>query len=136
MPAHCLPLSHRVLPQRVPEPDVDLSFLIFFFSSRRRHTRFKCDWSSDVCSSDLPNASSRASTCPLRTSRHAMMRLDNTKLSTTGHAEDTGGHGHGGSIRLALGFEPLCPPRSEERRVGKGVDLGGRRIIKKKNRVI
>src|SRR5260370_25235858 len=31
---------------------------LFFFSSRRRHTRFKCDWSSDVCSSDLflPNA--------------------------------------------------------------------------------
>src|SRR5882762_5168109 len=27
--------------------------LYFFFSSRRRHTRFKCDWSSDVCSSDL-----------------------------------------------------------------------------------
>src|SRR5260370_40146565 len=27
--------------------------LMFFFSSRRRHTRFKCDWSSDVCSSDL-----------------------------------------------------------------------------------
>src|SRR2546430_7169492 len=29
----------------------DLFF--FFFSSRRRHTRFDCDWSSDVCSSDL-----------------------------------------------------------------------------------
>src|SRR2546430_16445366 len=29
-----------------------LSFC-FFFSSRRRHTRFDCDWSSDVCSSDL-----------------------------------------------------------------------------------
>src|SRR5205085_973183 len=28
--------------------------LAFFFSSRRRHTRFDCDWSSDVCSSDLP----------------------------------------------------------------------------------
>src|SRR4030066_1651720 len=28
-------------------------FVFFFFSSRRRHTRFKCDWSSDVCSSDL-----------------------------------------------------------------------------------
>src|SRR5260370_335150 len=27
--------------------------MFFFFSSRRRHTRFKCDWSSDVCSSDL-----------------------------------------------------------------------------------
>src|SRR3989475_2578283 len=29
------------------------SFSFFFFSSRRRHTRFDCDWSSDVCSSDL-----------------------------------------------------------------------------------
>src|SRR2546430_12203068 len=29
------------------------SMLFFFFSSRRRHTRFDCDWSSDVCSSDL-----------------------------------------------------------------------------------
>src|SRR6266478_4120829 len=28
-------------------------FIFFFFSSRRRHTRFDCDWSSDVCSSDL-----------------------------------------------------------------------------------
>src|SRR2546430_5605768 len=27
--------------------------VLFFFSSRRRHTRFDCDWSSDVCSSDL-----------------------------------------------------------------------------------
>src|SRR2546430_10743571 len=27
--------------------------LTFFFSSNRRHTRFDCDWSSDVCSSDL-----------------------------------------------------------------------------------
>src|SRR2546430_4690107 len=30
-----------------------LYFVFFFFSSRRRHTRFDCDWSSDVCSSDL-----------------------------------------------------------------------------------
>src|SRR6266480_7125487 len=29
-------------------------FFFFFFSSRRRHTRLTCDWSSDVCSSDLP----------------------------------------------------------------------------------
>src|SRR2546430_3232392 len=38
--------------------DTDRSFVfsvvVFFFSSRRRHTRFDCDWSSDVCSSDLP----------------------------------------------------------------------------------
>src|SRR2546427_1917622 len=31
----------------------DVSESFFFFSSRRRHTRFDCDWSSDVCSSDL-----------------------------------------------------------------------------------
>src|SRR5256886_8622759 len=33
-----------------PLPDLTSHF---FFSSRRRHTRFDCDWSSDVCSSDL-----------------------------------------------------------------------------------
>src|SRR5690554_293585 len=31
-----------------------LFFFFFFFSSRRRHTRCGRDWSSDVCSSDLP----------------------------------------------------------------------------------
>src|SRR5437016_10117825 len=31
---------------------IDLNYL-FFFSSRRRHTRLVSDWSSDVCSSDL-----------------------------------------------------------------------------------
>src|SRR2546430_13394481 len=34
-------------------------FFFFFFSSRRRHTRFDCDWSSDVCSSDLGRASAQ-----------------------------------------------------------------------------
>src|SRR2546430_3982667 len=46
----------------------------FFFSSRRRHTRFDCDWSSDVCSSDLaacaectsPPAASEIHTAPIR----------------------------------------------------------------------
>src|SRR5580692_635284 len=37
---------------------MNLNFFFFFFSSRRRHTRFDCDWSSDVCSSDLPPGSS------------------------------------------------------------------------------
>src|SRR5690606_40829806 len=32
----------------------------FFFSSRRRHTRFSRDWSSDVCSSDLGGADPQA----------------------------------------------------------------------------
>src|SRR5690242_21199435 len=34
---------------------------IFFFSSRRRHTRLTCDWSSDVCSSDLRGSSGATS---------------------------------------------------------------------------
>src|SRR2546430_7122895 len=43
----------------LPQPEISLDmifrsyFYCFFFSSRRRHTRFDCDWSSDVCSSDL-----------------------------------------------------------------------------------
>src|SRR6266567_8349549 len=39
----------------VSEKLSSLSNCFFFFSSRRRHTRFDCDWSSDVCSSDLAN---------------------------------------------------------------------------------
>src|SRR5699024_12595186 len=35
---------------------LDLASIFFFFSSRRRHTRSKRDWSSDVCSSDLDPA--------------------------------------------------------------------------------
>src|SRR5256886_5377045 len=51
--------SCNVLPY-TPGAIVTLSYqndcvthFFFFFSSRRRHTRFDCDWSSDVCSSDL-----------------------------------------------------------------------------------
>src|SRR5438309_2747916 len=39
--------------RRVIEGDIYVSDS-FVFSSRRRHTRWNCDWSSDVCSSDLP----------------------------------------------------------------------------------
>src|SRR5260221_5415107 len=34
-------------------PTSYINLFFFFFSSRRRHTRSLCDWSSDVCSSDL-----------------------------------------------------------------------------------
>src|SRR5438034_3511699 len=37
-------------------------YSFFFFSSRRRHTRSLCDWSSDVCSSDLVSARSDSRT--------------------------------------------------------------------------
>src|SRR5437879_6624025 len=47
--------------------------MCFFFSSRRRHTRYIGDWSSDVCSSDLagwlaawPSAARREHSCPPR----------------------------------------------------------------------
>src|SRR4051794_41773791 len=79
--------------------------LCFFFSSRRRHTRWTGDWSSDVCSSDLyATGSDLPVICVTLTP------------------------GDGGSALRGL----VEPYRSEERREGKSVDLGGRRIIKKK----
>src|SRR5215204_2785103 len=39
-------------------------YFFFFFSSRRRHTRSLCDWSSDVCSSDLAELSLAADPDP------------------------------------------------------------------------
>src|SRR5256886_1547376 len=48
------PVSHRRQDIHTRhEPHADFEICVFFFSSRRRHTRFDCDWSSDVCSSDL-----------------------------------------------------------------------------------
>src|SRR6266568_5255427 len=45
----------------------------FFFSSRRRHTRWNCDWSSDVCSSDLDGANVEVTR--VTGDRHAEMRV-------------------------------------------------------------
>src|SRR5690606_40620657 len=79
----------------------------FFFSSRRRHTRFSRDWSSDVCSSDL--------WCKL----HRFIRM---KRLTNGRSACTLAE----SIKTGRGTGPLKPGqpegdrrRSEERRVGK-----------------
>src|SRR5690242_21001088 len=92
-------------------------WFFFFFSSRRRHTRLTCDWSSDVCSSDLPAARRGRERELLRVRR---LLQEAPALRFRRRAEDRGVRG-----RAA---------RSEERRVGKSVDLGGRRIIKKKRR--
>src|SRR5438034_10299919 len=70
---------------------------MFFFSSRRRHTRSLCDWSSDVCSSDL------------RTVVHlvdGVLELDLHPLRHVGQDGDA-------DIRVHAAL------RSEERRVGK-----------------
>src|ERR1039457_1015702 len=47
----------RASPGHITSADCDATVQsgIFFFSSRRRHTRLQGDWSSDVCSSDLYN---------------------------------------------------------------------------------
>src|SRR5438105_14526366 len=83
-----------------------MSIFFFFFSSRRRHTRSTRDWSSDVCSSDLAKYP------------------DTFALALT--ADDVEKIEKQGKIASLI--------RSEERRVGKSVDLGGRRIIKKKRK--
>src|SRR2546430_17475559 len=103
---------------------------VFFFSSRRRHTRFDCDWSSDVCSSDL-----------LQTGT-----LNADPFFEYAYNYDGNYQGIGGSAytqdKFQLhqrSFESNSVTnfmRSEERRVGKSVDLGGRRIIKKKKKNI
>src|SRR2546430_12441791 len=64
----------------VPSREDFTCWLLFFFSSRRRHTRFDCDWSSDVCSSDLPVAAVvpgaiRPACLPARISRVILHRL-------------------------------------------------------------
>src|SRR5256885_10576634 len=43
-----------------------MAVIVFFFSSRRRHTRLQGDWSSDVCSSDLPDRAARGRSAPRR----------------------------------------------------------------------
>src|SRR5436190_9317028 len=90
-------------------------WILFFFSSRRRHTRSLCDWSSDVCSSDLIGFDLGWKDVPLRDQIEADLGLpvilehDVTAAALAEHAA-----------------------RSEERRVGKSVDLGGRWIFKQK----
>src|SRR5690349_25151274 len=85
-------------------------FFLFFFSSRRRHTRSLRDWSSDVCSSDL------RCPCLLFYNRSVVPCQEQANL-------------------LPPQEEKQAVNRSEERRVGKSVDLGGRRIIKKKKKI-
>src|SRR5260221_3699873 len=58
-------------------------YVVFFFSSRRRHTRSLCDWSSDVCSSDLKvyvgwNEVALALGAPVPTAAELAQGLDRT----------------------------------------------------------
>src|SRR5205085_6697612 len=89
-----------------------LAFLsFFFFSSRRRHTRFDCDWSSDVCSSDLGE---------LRfLTLHAFFAVAHHHAVKTLVGEFHLGNGEN-RIRCSRDVRSVeFPLRSEERRVGK-----------------
>src|SRR5690242_20880707 len=87
-----------------------LFFFFFFFSSRRRHTRLTCDWSSDVCSSDL--AAGNRDQCD-HAEEHASSVLHVTGLASRERVAlrdfPTTGWIFGSDRQL----------RSEERRVGK-----------------
>src|SRR2546422_11701753 len=87
---------------------------LFFFSSRRRHTRCSRDWSSDVCSSDL-------------------MYLIPVAVG------DFNGDGKLDLATAAVGttmVAVMLGNGEDRKRVveGKSVDLGGRRFIKKKKK--
>src|SRR5438132_13131296 len=87
--------------------------MLFFFSSRRRHTRSLCDWSSDVCSSDLDRWQTAgevgAQLEAMSTPSGGMPPTGATATISSG-TEDAIRRGH--PVRVAA-------LRSEERRVGK-----------------
>src|SRR5256886_6406443 len=93
-------------------PLVQSDAYFFFFSSRRRHTRFDCDWSSDVCSSDLFGISTPDH------ARAAAELVDGIVVGSRAVEAAEGGPAElarfVGSLRGALDAV-----RSEERRVGK-----------------
>src|SRR5207249_7337206 len=98
-------------------------FFCFFFSSRRRHTRSKRDWSSDVCSSDLDLRRRGGPREPGAAARHL---ADDRRAG--GSAARVARPGR--DLRLARRQPPPArdrPARSEERRVGKEWRSWGRR---------
>src|SRR5690242_21895179 len=58
---------------------------LFFFSSRRRHTRLTCDWSSDVCSSDLSPLVTIQDLTDNASERNFGIALDRTGLTVASH---------------------------------------------------
>src|SRR5204863_4923291 len=92
-------------------------FCLFFFSSRRRHTRSLRDWSSDVCSSDLDETERGRIQADVLEKRNAD-RLQVGQRARSGHGEDQTEHRATAGKHYTLG-EHLANQRSEERRVGK-----------------
>src|SRR5690606_39721933 len=92
----------------------------FFFSSRRRHTRFSRDWSSDVCSSDLEGSGAyRSMEMALR--KAGMSPADIDYINAHGTSTPLGDELELGAVRKLFGgaIADVSMSRSEERRVGK-----------------
>src|SRR5699024_11659256 len=92
------------------------------FSSRRRHTRSKRDWSSDVCSSDLvvDLAGHGGGELALGLGQTVAGQEDRVVEQAAGprHRRGEGEHPEVDAVRAGLGGEGVAL-RSEERRVGK-----------------
>src|SRR5438876_8565206 len=90
--------------------------MFFFFSSRRRHTRWTGDWSSDVCSSDLPVKVGLMSNPDRPMTIGAVAALSGRRPSSIRYYEQIGLLP---PAARASGRRVYGPDRSEERRVGK-----------------
>src|SRR5260370_32561121 len=96
---------------------------VVFFSSRRRHTRFKCDWSSDVCSSDLMIRRPPRSTLFPYQPAERQFKITRGVLERLARCE---GLSFGIITKSPLVARDIDVLRSEERRVGKeGRSRGG-----------
>src|SRR5256886_12559781 len=76
---------------------------VFFFSSRRRHTRFDCDWSSDVCSSDLPMVLAVGAV-----HQHLLRKGRRTRISLVAEAGDAWDVHHFAAL-IGFGAEAVHP---------------------------
>src|SRR6266446_4608675 len=94
--------------------------LLFFFSSRRRHTRLQGDWSSDVCSSDLLKCCGsffkRQTWFGSRNYRHMKLQFIGSGCCLIGRTRAC--ETHGGFLRLGL---PICATKALGSR---GIPLG------------
>src|SRR5690606_41006011 len=92
--------------------------VFFFFSSRRRHTRFSRDWSSDVCSSDLNRIALHGFELVVLTAQRqahgAARQIEQPPIDAYARLTHLI---HRGGIEIIP--EQLARLRSEERRVGK-----------------